>query len=60
MRKHDRYVRIRPGTNIAFINGVLNSIITWMYANPTRQESINFFDWHNGDSTINAHSYGRI
>ncbi len=48
MRKHDRYVRIRPGTNIAFMNGLLNAVITWMYANPTAQESINFFAWHNG------------
>ncbi|MDO8881319.1 MAG: molybdopterin dinucleotide binding domain-containing protein [Coriobacteriia bacterium] len=48
MRKHDRFVRIRPGTNVAFNNGVLNSIITWMYANPTDQRSINFFAWHNG------------
>jgi formate dehydrogenase major subunit len=48
MRKHDRYVRIRPGTNIAFMNGVINSIITWMYANPTNQASLNFFAWHNG------------
>ncbi len=47
LRKHDRYVRIRPGTNIAFVNGVLNSIISWMYANPTAPESINFFAWHN-------------
>jgi formate dehydrogenase major subunit len=51
MRKHDRYVRIRPGTNVAFNNGVLNSIITWMYANPTDQRSINFFAWHNGTAT---------
>ena len=48
MRKHDRYVRIRPGTNIAFMNGVINSVINWMYDNPTRPESINFFAWHNG------------
>lgn len=58
MRKHDRYVRIRPGTNIAFINGVLNSIITWMYANPTNQASINFFAWHNGTAS-NSTSFGR-
>ncbi|PKQ37979.1 MAG: hypothetical protein CVT59_05180 [Actinobacteria bacterium HGW-Actinobacteria-1] len=58
MRKHDRYVRIRPGTNIAFINGVLNSIITWMYANPTEPASINFFAWHNSTAG-NAASAGR-
>ncbi len=58
MRKYDRFVRIRPGTNIAFINGVLNSIITWMYANPMDQKSINFFAWHN--STLASHrSAGR-
>lgn len=48
MRRYDRYVRIRPGTNIAFNNGVLYSIIKWMYDNPTDQKSINFFAWHNG------------
>lgn len=58
MRKHDRYVRIRPGTNIAFINGVLNSIITWMYANPTATASQNFFAWHNSTAGASA-SYGR-
>lgn len=58
MRKYDRFVRIRPGTNIAFINGVLNSIITWMYANPTNQASINFFAWHNGTAAAHT-SYGR-
>lgn len=47
-RKHDRYVRIRPGTNLAFVNGVMKAIIDWMYANPTDQKSINFFAWHNG------------
>lgn len=54
MRKHDRYVRIRPGTNIAFINGVLNSIITWMYANKSATPPATpvtpadrFFAWHN-------------
>ena len=30
MRWLDRYVRIRPGTNIAFNNGILNAIIAWM------------------------------
>ncbi|MHB8924965.1 MAG: molybdopterin-dependent oxidoreductase [Coriobacteriia bacterium] len=58
LRKYDRYVRIRPGTNIAFINGVLNSIFEWMYANPGRQEAINFFGWHNGTAT-NSTSTGR-
>ena len=48
MRKWDRYIRIRPGTNIALNNGVLHSIIEWMYDNPTDQKSINFFAWHNG------------
>lgn len=47
MRNHDRYVRIRPGTNIAFINGVLNSIFTWMYANSSSTAAQNFFAWHN-------------
>jgi formate dehydrogenase major subunit len=59
MRKHDRYVRIRPGTNIAFVNGVLNSIIEWMYANKaTSTVAQNFFAWHNGTSA-NHRSLGR-
>ncbi len=58
MRKYDRYVRIRPGSNIAFINGVLNSIITWMYANPTATESVRFFGWHNS-TAANSSSVGR-
>lgn len=59
MRKYDRYIRIRPGTNIAFINGVLNSIITWMYANrATSQVAQNFFAWHNSTSA-NHRSSGR-
>ena len=59
MRKYDRYVRIRPGTNIAFINGVLNSIITWMYANKaTSTVAQNFFAWHNSTSA-NHRSAGR-
>jgi formate dehydrogenase major subunit len=60
LRKHDRFVRIRPGTNIAFINGVLDSIIKWMYANPTATESLNFFKWHNTTVAVNSHSFGRI
>ncbi|KAF0208804.1 MAG: molybdopterin-dependent oxidoreductase [Actinomycetota bacterium] len=58
MRKHDRFVRIRPGTNIAFINGVLNSIITWMYANSTSDAATKFFAWHNGTAAAHT-SYGR-
>ncbi|MCX8007445.1 MAG: molybdopterin-dependent oxidoreductase [Coriobacteriia bacterium] len=58
-RKHDRYVRIRPGTNIAFTNGVMKAIIDWMYANPTDQKSINFFAWHNTASGVNAGSFAR-
>lgn len=47
-RKHDRYVRIRPGTNIAFINGVIKAIIDWMYANKGSSTiADNFFAWHN-------------
>jgi formate dehydrogenase major subunit len=57
-RKHDRYVRIRPGTNIAFMNGVLKAIIDWMYANPTDQKSQNFFAWHNTTAS-NSGSYER-
>ncbi|MCL4079383.1 molybdopterin-dependent oxidoreductase [Coriobacteriia bacterium Es71-Z0120] len=57
-RKHDRYVRIRPGTNIAFMNGVMKAIIDWMYANPTDQKSINFFAWHNTTAS-NSGSFTR-
>lgn len=58
MREFDRYVRIRPGTNIAFINGVLNSIFAWMDANPGADASKNFFAWHNSTAG-NSASYGR-
>jgi anaerobic selenocysteine-containing dehydrogenase len=58
-RKHDRYVRIRPGTNIAFVNGVTKAIIDWMYANPTDQKSINFFAWHNTTAS-NSGSFARV
>ena len=65
LRKHDRYVRIRPGTNIAFINGVLNSIITWMYANKSATPPATpvtaadrFFAWHNSTAGASA-STGR-
>ena len=53
--KGDFYARIRPGTDIAFINGVLNVIFTRMYAargnaaSPDYALATNFFGWHNGD-----------
>ncbi len=53
----DRYIRIRPGTDIAFINAVMNQIFTRMYeanANPADLDhdiAVNFFAWHNGDAS---------
>jgi anaerobic selenocysteine-containing dehydrogenase len=53
--KGDFYARIRPGTDIAFINGVLNQIFTRMAAakgNPASPDyalATNFYAWHNGD-----------
>ena len=52
MRWLDRYVRIRPGTNIAFNNGILNAIIAWMYDKKGSGGydgaiADNFFAWHN-------------
>jgi len=53
----DLYVRIRPGTNIAFINGVLNYIFTEGYTNnPTF--AANFDMWHNS-AHANFYSNGR-
>ncbi|MGB4593827.1 MAG: molybdopterin-dependent oxidoreductase [Coriobacteriia bacterium] len=51
--KGDKYIRIRPGTDIAFINSVLNQIFARMYearANPLDADyatAVNFFAWHN-------------
>lgn len=53
----DLYVRIRPGTNIAFINGVINYILTDGYANNATFAK-NFDDWHNS-ANANFYSYGR-
>lgn len=59
-RKHDRYVRIRPGTNIAFVNGVMKAIIDWMYANRgSNTIADNFFAWHNTAAGKNAGSFAR-
>jgi formate dehydrogenase major subunit len=63
-RKWDRYIRIRPGTNIAFVNGILNGIFDRMYAaraagatDPDYTVATNFFAWHN--STSANHRTGR-
>ncbi len=53
----DRFIRIRPGTDIAFINSVMNQIFTRMYeavantSDPDNAIAVNFFAWHN--STAN-------
>jgi anaerobic selenocysteine-containing dehydrogenase len=64
----DVYVRIRPGTDIAFINGLLNYVFTGVEGgtlNPTF--SANFVGWHNGTevnsplgAVPNSTSLGRI
>lgn len=53
--KGDRFIRIRPGTDIAFINSVMNKIFETLYAaraagptDPNYQTALNFFAWHNG------------
>lgn len=49
----DFYVRIRPGTDIAFGNALLN----WIFNNAATYKSgawQNMLDWHNGKAGINA------
>ncbi len=62
MRRFDRFVRIRPGTNIAFVNGVINRILEIVYearsdsSHELYQVAQNFFAWHNNtapNSTAN-------
>ena len=43
----DKFVRIRPGTDIAFVSGLIRRIIEWMEANPTDPKSIRFFEYLN-------------
>jgi anaerobic selenocysteine-containing dehydrogenase len=51
----DLFVRIRPGTDIAFINGVLNHILT---TGMTGTFATNFAMWHNS-ANANFYSTGR-
>jgi len=46
----DSYVRMRPGTDIAVVNGLIRYIMDWMESNPTDQKSINFFNYQNQGS----------
>jgi len=69
----DLYVRIRPGTDIAFVNGLLNYIITGVVngnGNVPATFAHNFVAWHNGTTGVspldgttpqatNATSFGR-
>jgi anaerobic selenocysteine-containing dehydrogenase len=56
----DVFVRIRPGTDIAFINGLLNYIITGAdTATVDATFATNFRAWHNG-TAANSTSYGRV
>ncbi|MDO8915522.1 MAG: molybdopterin-dependent oxidoreductase [Coriobacteriia bacterium] len=43
----DLYVRIRPGTDIAFVNSVIHYITDWMEANPADAKSVKFFQYLN-------------
>ena len=56
----DLYVRIRPGTDVAFINGILNYIMTGI-ENATIDSTFksNFIAWHNSTSA-NHYSVGRV
>ena len=43
----DKHIRHRPGTDIAFVNGVVRYIINWMESNPADPKSVNFFAYLN-------------
>ena len=43
----DQHIRHRPGTDIAFVNGVVRYIINWMESNPADPKSVNFFAYLN-------------
>ena len=47
----DTYVRMRPGTDIAVVNGLVRYIINWMESNPSDPKSINFFAYLNQGAT---------
>jgi formate dehydrogenase major subunit len=53
----DKYVRIRPGTDIAFINGVLNYIVT-QGATINATAAANMLTWHNG-TLANTRTFAR-
>ncbi len=38
---------MRPGTDIAFVNGLVRYILDWMESNPADPKSINFFSYLN-------------
>jgi anaerobic selenocysteine-containing dehydrogenase len=46
----DTFVRMRPGTDIAIVNGLVRYIINWMESNPADPRSINFFAYLNEGS----------
>ncbi len=47
----DTFVRMRPGTDIAVVNGLVRYIINWMESNPADPKSINFFAYLNQGAT---------
>jgi len=60
----DLYVRIRPGTNVAFTNGLMKWIFDNMaaYDNGTGTVAANMLDWHNGTAanSTNANTTGDL
>jgi anaerobic selenocysteine-containing dehydrogenase len=50
----DTFVRMRPGTDIAIVNGLVRYIINWMESNPADPRSINFFTYLNQGATDGA------
>jgi anaerobic selenocysteine-containing dehydrogenase len=55
----DLYVRIRPGTDIAFVNGLLNYVFKGVELGTVNATfASNFVNWHNG-TAANSTSVGR-
>lgn len=50
----DKFIRIRPGTDIAFVSGLIRRIIEWMEANPADPKSVKFFEYLNRGVTNKA------
>jgi anaerobic selenocysteine-containing dehydrogenase len=52
----DMFVRIRPGTNVAFTNGLLNWIFNNIHTYNAAAET-KMLHWHNGDAGFNATNF---